>query len=560
MNKNVTIVTGLWDLGRGELNGWAQRDFNYYKSKFFEMLETDVQMCVWIPKDLEKEVLEIRGNKPTKIFIKDVQDFETWNPFFNKIDEIRNNPEWKNLAGWLSESPQAALKYYNPMMFTKMFMLNDSAIVNPFNSDYFFWIDGGLTNTVGTGYFHHDKVLDNLDNYIVKNENKFTHISYPYTSNEEIHGFERRAMARHCGVDFVNYVCRGGFFGGHRDRVHEINNLYYNVMENTLNENLMGADECLFTILTHKYPNIIHRYEIEGNGLVWPFFENLKNYTSEILKEDLSFTNPNNVGLYVITFNSPKQFETLINSMYKYDDDFIHKPTKFLLDNSTDLTTTEKYIELCNEYGFTHIKKDNLGICGGRQWIAEHAEEQGFDFYYFFEDDMFFYPKQGEVCKNGFNRFTKNLYKKSISITQKENLDFLKLNFTEFYGDNSTQWSWYNVPQDIREKLWPNNKKLPQQGLDPNAPKTEFKQIKSYAGVPYALGEVYYCNWPQVVTRKGNKKMFLTTKWPHPFEQTWMSHMFQETRKGNITSGILLMTPTEHDRFDFYDGSLRKES
>jgi hypothetical protein len=560
MNKNVTIVTGLWDLGRGELNGWAQRDFNYYKSKFFEMLETDAQMCIWIPKDLEKEVIEIRGNKPTKIFIKDVQDFETWNPFFSKIDDIRNNPEWRNLAGWLSESPQAALKYYNPMMFTKMFMLNDSAIVNPFNSDYFFWIDGGLTNTVGTGYFHNDKVLDNLDNYIVKNENKFTHISYPYTSNDEIHGFERRAMARHCGVDYVDYVCRGGFFGGHRDRVHEINNLYYNVMENTLNENLMGADECLFTILTHKYPNIIHRYEIEGNGLVWPFFENLKNYTSEILKEDLSFTNPNNVGLYVITFNSPKQFETLINSMYQYDDDFINKPTKFLLDNSTDLTTTERYVELCNEYGFTHIKKDNLGICGGRQWIAEHAEEQGFDFYYFFEDDMFFYPKQGEVCKNGFNRFTKNLYKKSISITQKENLDFLKLNFTEFYGDNSTQWSWYNVPQDIREKLWPNNKKLPEKGLDPNAPKTEFKQIKSYSGVPYALGEVYYCNWPQVVTRKGNKKMFLTTKWPHPFEQTWMSYMFQETRKGNLTSGILLMTPTEHDRFDFYDGSLRKES
>ena len=337
MNKNVTIVTGLWDLGRGELNGWAQRDFNYYKSKFFEMLETDAQMCVWIPKDLEKEVLEIRGNKPTKIFIKDVQDFESWNPFFNKIDEIRNNPEWRNLAGWLSESPQAALKYYNPMMFTKMFMLNDSAIVNPFNSDYFFWIDGGLTNTVGTGYFHHDKVLDNLDNYIVKNENKFTHISYPYTSNEEIHGFERRAMARHCGVDFVNYVCRGGFFGGHRDRVHEINNLYYNVMENTLNENLMGADECLFTILAHKYPNIIHRYEIEGNGLVWPFFENLKNYTSEILKEDLSFTNPNNVGLYVITFNSPKQFETLIESMIWYDKDFLDKPKKYLLDNSSDL-------------------------------------------------------------------------------------------------------------------------------------------------------------------------------------------------------------------------------
>jgi hypothetical protein len=39
-----------------------------------------------------------------------------------------------------------------------------------------------------------------------------------------------------------------------------------------------------------------------------------------------------------------------------------------------------------------------------------------------------------------------------------------------------------------------------------------------------------------------------------------MSYIFQETIKGEINQGLLLMTPTEHDRFDFYDGSLRKES
>ena len=32
------------------------------------------------------------------------------------------------------------------------------------------------------------------------------------------------------------------------------------------------------------------------------------------------------------------------------------------------------------------------------------------------------------------------------------------------------------------------------------------------------------------------------------------------TVKGNINPGILLLTPTEHDRFDHYDGKLRKES
>ena len=82
----------------------------------------------------------------------------------------------------------------------------------------------------------------------------------------------------------------------------------------------------------------------------------------------------------------------------------------------------------------------------------------------------------------------------------------------------------------------------------------------SFQGIPFAHGEIYYCNWPQVVSKYGNEKMFLTEKWARPYEQTWMSYMFQETIKGNINPGILLLSPTEHDRFDHYDGSLRKES
>jgi hypothetical protein len=54
--------------------------------------------------------------------------------------------------------------------------------------------------------------------------------------------------------------------------------------------------------------------------------------------------------------------------------------------------------------------------------------------------------------------------------------------------------------------------------------------------------------------------MFLTTKWDRPFEQTWMSYIYQETKKENIKPGLLFATPTEHDRFEFYDGNLRKES
>jgi hypothetical protein len=246
--------------------------------------------------------------------------------------------------------------------------------------------------------------------------------------------------------------------------------------------------------------------------------------------------------------------------MLEYDPSFLTKTKKYLLNNSTDLTTTERYIQLCDQYGFEHIKKNNIGITGGRQFIAEHFNEQNnLSHYYFFEDDMFFYNGPDFTCKNGFNRKIKDIYNNTLKIIKQENFDFLKLNFSEFYGSHNKQWAWYNVPQSFRESHWVNNPRLPEHGLDANSPNLEFKHIKSYNGIPYATGEIYLCNWPIVMSKEGNYKCYLKTKFGMPFEQTLMSHCYQEMVKGNITGSVLLATPTDHNRFDFYDGKLRKE-
>ena len=556
--SGLTLVTGLWNIKRDGLSeGWS-RSFQHYLDKFEQLLQVDNNMIIFGDSELESFVFERRDRKNT-MFITRSQDWFK-NEFYDKIQEIRTNPNWYNQAGWLSESTQAKLDLYNPLVMSKVFLLNDAKIMDSFDSEQMFWIDAGLTNTVHPGYFTHDKVLDKLPKYI----NKFSFVCFPYEANTEIHGFTYDNINQIAGTK-VDMVARGGFFGGPKSLIGDINGIYYNLLSSTLSQNLMGTEESIFTIMCYKHSDIIDYFEIEGNGLFGKYFEDLKDDTLEkkcksvntTLNDDLD---NNNSALYVITFNSPNQFETLMKSMEVYDMDFINKPKKFLLDNSSDLSTTEKYSELCEKYGFEHIKKDNLGICGGRQWIAEHSEENGFDFYFFFEDDMFFYPNKGEVCRNGFNRYAQNLYKNTIEIVKKYHYDFLKFNYSEFFGDNGIQWSWYNVPQDFRVKHWPEKPTLPVHGQDPNAPKTKFKNIRTHNGVPFIDGEIYYCNWPQVVTRHGNKKMFLETTWARPFEQTWMSYMFQETIKGNINPAMLLMTPTEHDRFEFYDGSLRKES
>jgi hypothetical protein len=442
---------------------------------------------------------------------------------------------------------------------SKIFLLNDARIMDVFNSDYMYWIDAGLTNTVHPGYFTHDKVLEKLPKYI----SKFSFVTFPYETETEIHGFESNKLNSIAG-DKVNKVARGGFFGGPKHTITDINSIYYSLLSSTLNDGYMGTEESIFSIMLYKHSDLINYFEIESNGLMGKFFEDLKNDNLKVKSEGkISVDNNldiNKVGLYVITFNSPSQFETLIKSMLEYDKDFILKPTKFLLDNSTDLSTTPRYKELCEEYNFEHIKKDNLGICGGRQWIAEHFEEQDLDAYFFSEDDMFFQNKPEETCRNGFNRYHPNLYSKTLQIIKKENFDFIKINYSEFYGDNSVQWSWYNLPQDKRIEYFPEKPNLPVQGLDPNAPKTKFNNIKSLQGLPYVDGEIYYCNWTQLVSKSGNKKMFLDTTWSRPFENTWMSHMYQLTKKGKLNGGLLLLTPIEHNRFEHYASELRKES
>jgi hypothetical protein len=555
---SVTVVTGIWDIKRDTLTeGWS-RSFNHYLDHLDKLLKTPSNFIVYIEPEYEEWVWERRSKDNTAVIVRDLNWFKANEDIYNKIQKIRTNPNWYNQSGWLPDSTQAKLEMYNPLVMSKMFLLNDAALMDPFDSTHMVWVDGALTNTVNEGYFWHDQVLSKLDKYF----NKFSFVAFPYDGKVEIHGFIYSPMCEYAN-GAIDKVCRGGIFGGPKYAISKTNELYYSLLYDTLTSGYMGTEESIFTIMLYKYPELFQYYSIENNGLLYSFFENLKNdvLDTQIQSNNIVINehNINNIALYVLTYNSPEQFEKLCISFEEYDKNFLDRPKKFLLNNSLDHSTDEEYATLCEKYDFTEIKKDNLGICGGRQFIAEHAEENKFDYHFFFEDDMFFYLGSDEFCKNGFRRKIKDFYNTLMQIAWNENFDFLKWNFSEFYGDNTRQWAWHNVPSSERVKLFPNNPVKISSNPD-DAPYLNFKHIKSYNRLPYATGEIYYCNWPQVVSRAGSKKMFLDIKWAHPYEQTWMSYIYQETLNNNIYPGILLATPTEHNRFEFYKAEERREN
>ena len=559
-NGKQTIVTGLWNINR------PGREFHHYIGAFKRFLDIPQNLFIYIPKEYEYLVWEKRSPANTFVRVYELEDIKNlYNPFWSRTQKIRQSGEWLDQAGWLRDSPQAVLEMYNPIVQSKMFMLNDASILNPFDTEYFFWVDAGITNTVSHGHVADDNLLDKLSEY----SKPFLFLSYPYVADREIHGFDYKAM-NEIAENEVKYVCRGGMFGGQKQAINNANATYYSLLDHTLAQDLMGTEESIFTLMSYIEPSVYRRFELDENGHIVKFTQAIKENNVTLSKasapiiqqvDDVNYKEIK-TNLYMLTFNFPEQLLHTIESMKKTPE-WLTIPNLVLLDNSTDSTAKIKNQEIAREYNFTYIDLGgNTGICGGRQAAADHFDNSDADFMFFFEDDMTSNPPEleGQFCRNGFRKYIPNLYNTVHKIMLEKDFDFLKLSFTEVYFDNDKQCSWYNVPQHIRTRDWPNYDKLPITGLDPNCPRTKFNHIYTKDDLSYISGEVYYANWPMIVSKEGNRKMFIDTKWAHPFEQTWMSHIYQLTKEEKIRPAILLASPIWHDRIKHYQPEERREN
>lgn len=564
MVRDLTVVSGLWNINR------VGRDFSHYIDNFKKFLDIPANLFVYVPKELESLVWEKRSKENTFVKIYELEDVKRlYDPFWEKTQKIRTDPSWYNQTGengWLKSSPQASLEWYNPIVQSKMFLLNDAAIWNPFDTEYFVWLDAAITNTVYEKYFTENRVLDKITSYL----DSFLFLSYPYEASGEIHGFDFQAINRY-SENKVEYVCRGGLFGGKKEDLHAANGLYYSLLDRSLSEGYMGTEESIFTIMSYLEPSNYRRYALDGNGLVVKFVQALIDDKvqleplSENAKKKINTrvnVSSKKTSVYMLTFNFPHQVEHTIQKWLKHPK-WLTQTRNILIDNSTNEESRVANAELCNKYNFEHIiTNENTGINGGRFRAAQHFQDSDSDYYVFLEDDMGIHSPntQGQSCRNGFRMYVPDLYDKVIKIMELSDVDFLKLSYTEVYMDNNIQVSWYNVPQIVRTEVWPHYDKLPITGLDPNCPKTKFENISCIDGLSYTTGEIYYCNWPTIMGKRGNQKAFLDTTWARPYEQTWMSYMFQETRKGNMKPAVLLASPIDHERIAHYKPEERREN
>lgn len=246
------VVTALYDIGRGNLNGQFKRSFETYKEWFAELLKTDLPLTIYCEKSLDSFIEQYRPiDKKTRAMHLDTETIRN-HPYFAKVQKVRTNNDWVKSASWLKNSPQAALDLYNPLVMMKYVLLSLE-----FSAEYVLWLDAGVAATTEMN------LLENLEERILPYLDKILFLSFPYRDTE-IHGFPIEAM------DFfakepVERVVRATLFGGPRKLLYDLYFGYERLLSETLARGFMGTEENLLTLMSYLVPEDINLHSLKSN-------------------------------------------------------------------------------------------------------------------------------------------------------------------------------------------------------------------------------------------------------------------------------------------------------
>lgn len=142
---NTTIVTALYNIDRetkGDYRKWTD-----YLEWFKSTLQLNIPMIIFIPSYLKDFVTEHRPSSyKTKVIIQEQQDIP-YAYLEPRIREILSNQSYKQHIKD-NKRVECILPYYNIIQYSKFKWLKHAVEENYFNSDYFFWMDAGISRFI----------------------------------------------------------------------------------------------------------------------------------------------------------------------------------------------------------------------------------------------------------------------------------------------------------------------------------------------------------------------------------------------------------------------------
>lgn len=263
---SLTLVSVLIDIGRGELESF-QRSFDEYLERTRGFLQYKFPKVLYLDSRRTKQFEPYQASVVGKLKIIPFHpdDIARNLPYFDQIQAIRRDPNWYSQANWLSQSPQAKLKLYNPLVMSKVALTRFVAELNPFDTDAFLFVDAGhlCHNPQDTWWSVPQRFLAS---------DKFFMSGFDYEPHGEIHGFAETAFRGFTRKTTGSVaVGRGGVLGGTLRALQLVDGVLDVISRETLSRGYMGTEESLFSILYYRWPELVHYVDNGNRGNCAPF-------------------------------------------------------------------------------------------------------------------------------------------------------------------------------------------------------------------------------------------------------------------------------------------------
>lgn len=156
MNNSWCIVTGYFSL-----NDKVNKPINFYREKSKFILQVDAPLIFFVDKENYLEFWKIRKEynllHRTLFIINSLQEL----PYYNYRDKVREN---RKSNAWYNTNNRNTADYFL-LVASKLYFLNESTKMNPFQNTHFIWIDLGIQYLK---YMKDGIIEDNLQHFTDK--------------------------------------------------------------------------------------------------------------------------------------------------------------------------------------------------------------------------------------------------------------------------------------------------------------------------------------------------------------------------------------------------------
>ena len=251
--SKVTVVSALFDIERVDGRPWEE-----YLKWFDIFLQLNVPMVLFVSGDLKSFIDERRYKiaQRTQILTQTVDQI----PFYHLKDEIQDILDSDEYKENISDPDRIECKQamYSVIQYSKFPWLKDAAEENPFNSDYFFWLDAGGSRFFGI----YDLKKEYPSKEAVKSLEDMGE-SFLVQMNTEF--YKDLSDAKELDLDYLydnrSYVL-GSMFGGHKNAVPKVCDMVEDIFLNEMiKKGNVNNEQIALGYLIKKYPDEFATYE-----------------------------------------------------------------------------------------------------------------------------------------------------------------------------------------------------------------------------------------------------------------------------------------------------------